>query len=116
MALIQNKTGNYIEPSINGTTKAAEGIDLPEDMRIMITNSANPEAYPIAGFTWILAYMDQPDKAKGQTLANMLWWAIHDGQQYCEPLDYAPLSSEAVARAENQILSLNYNGEPFITR
>ncbi len=41
-------------------------------------------------------------KPKGQTLANLLWWAIHDGQQYTEPLDYAKLSPDAVTKAENE--------------
>jgi len=113
---LQNATGNYVEPSLSGTTKAAEGIPLPDDMKIMITNSTNPEAYPICGFTWMLVYVNQPDKAKGTALANMLWWAIHDGQKFTTPLDYAPLSEDAVKKAENQILSLKYQGQPLITR
>jgi phosphate transport system substrate-binding protein len=115
-AKLLNKAGNYIEPSLAATTKAAEGVTLPEDMKIMITDSANPDAYPIAGFTWILVYKNQQDQAKGLALARMLWWAIHDGQQYAEPLQYGPLPSDAVVKAENLILSMNYNGQPLITR
>jgi phosphate transport system substrate-binding protein len=114
--LLQNAAGNYQAPSLAGTTKASEGITLPDDMKVMITNSANPDAYPICGFTWILAYVNQTDKAKGQTLVNMLWWAIHDGQQYGTSLDYAPLSSAAVVKAENEILSIKYQGQPLRTR
>jgi phosphate transport system substrate-binding protein len=115
-AALKNSAGNWVEPTLAATTKASEGITLPDDMKVMITNSANPEAYPISGFTWILAYVNQADKAKGTTLANMLWWAIHDGQQYCTPLDYAPLSTAAVSKAENEILSMKYQGQPLITR
>jgi phosphate transport system substrate-binding protein len=82
-------------------------------MKVMITNSTNPEAYPIAGFTWILAFVNQKDQAKGKTLVDMLWWAIHDGQQFTTALDYAPLSSAAVAKAEAQIKSIKYNGQPL---
>lgn len=85
-------------------------------MKVMITNSPNPNAYPIAGFTWILAYVNQTDKAKGTTLAKMLWWAIHDGQQFATPLDYGPLSPGVVAKAENEILKINFQGQPLITR
>ena len=113
---LKNAAGNYVEPSLAGTTKAAEGITLPDDMKIMITDSTNPEAYPIAGFTWILAYVNQTDKVKGQTLAKMLWWAIHEGQVYTTPLDYAPLSSTAVTKAENEILSMKYQGQALISR
>jgi phosphate transport system substrate-binding protein len=113
-ASLKNDAGNYVGPSLNGATKAAEGITLPDDMKIMITNSSNPEAYPIAGFTWILAFIDQKDQAKGQTLANLLWWAIHDGQQFCTALDYAPLSPGAVTKAETLIQKISYQGQAFV--
>jgi phosphate transport system substrate-binding protein len=115
-ALLQNAAGNYEAPSLAGTTKATEGISLPDDMKIMITNSQNPDAYPICGFTWILAYVNQNDQAKGLALANMLWWAIHDGQKYGASLDYASLSSAVVTSAENEILSMKYQGQPLLKR
>jgi phosphate transport system substrate-binding protein len=115
-AVLKNSSGNYEEPSLAGTSKAAENITLPDDMKIMITNSSNPEAYPICGFTWILAFANQPDKAKGQTLVDMLWWALHDGREYEQPLYYAPLSSTALTKAENEIRSIKYQGQPLFTR
>jgi phosphate transport system substrate-binding protein len=113
---LQNSSGKFMIPSIASTNKAAEGITMPDDMKIMITNSPNPDAYPIVGFTWILAYANQTNQPKGLILAKMLWWAIHDGQQYCAPLDYGALSPDAVVKAENEILSMNYQGKPLITR
>ncbi|MDO8687924.1 MAG: phosphate ABC transporter substrate-binding protein PstS [Dehalococcoidales bacterium] len=115
-ATMQNAKGNYIVPSLVSTTAAAQGVTLPDDTKVMLTNSDNPDAYPIVGFTWILAYANQTDKNKGQTLVNFLWWAIHDGQQFTEPLGYAKLSSLAVTRAENEILSIKYQGQPLLTR
>ena len=115
-ALLKNAAGNYIAPSLDSTTQAAQGITLPADMKIMITNSNNPDAYPICGFTWILVYVNQTDETKGQELVNMLWWAIHDGQQYCAALDYSSLSSAAVTNAENEILSIKYQGQPLLKR
>jgi phosphate transport system substrate-binding protein len=46
----------------------------------------------------------------------MLWWAIHDGQQYTEALDYARLAGAAVTKAENQILSIKYQGQPLLSQ
>ena len=115
-ATLKNAAGNYISPSLTSTTKAAEGITLPDDMKVLITNSPNPDAYPIVGFTWILAYVNQSDKDKGTVLVNMLWWAIHNGQQYTTPLDYAPLPAVAVTKAENEILSIKYQGQPLLQR
>ncbi len=113
-ALLRNAAGNYEAPSLEGTTAATENVTLPDDMKVMITNSPNPDAYPICGYTWILVYANQKDKAKGLALINMLWWAIHDGQQYEAALDYAPLSSAAVAKAEKEIESITYQGQPLL--
>jgi phosphate transport system substrate-binding protein len=110
--LLRNAYGNWEEPSLEGVTAATEGVPLPDDMKIMITNSSNPDAYPICGFTWVLAYVNQTDEAKGLALVNYLWWCIHSGQddQYSAALNYARLSPDAVAKAENEIKSINYEG------
>ncbi len=113
-AKLRNKAGNFIAPSLEATTLAAAGVALPDDLKVMITDSVHPEAYPIAGFTWLLVYQNQPDEAKGRALASMLWWALHDGQRYCEALLYAPLPAEAVTKAESQVRSINYQGKTLI--
>lgn len=115
-AQLQNAAGNFIEPSLAATTKAAEGVTLPDDMKVMLTNSSNPDAYPIVGFTWLLVYVNQKDKVKGEALAKMLWWAIHDGQQYTEALTYASLAAPVVSKAENAVLLLKYQGQPLVSR
>jgi phosphate transport system substrate-binding protein len=115
-ATLKNAAGNFIAPSLASTTKAAEGVTLPDDMKVMLTNSTNADAYPIVGFTWILAYVNQTDKAKGESLVKMLWWAIHDGQQFTQALSYASLASGAVTKAENEILSIKYQGQPLLSR
>jgi phosphate transport system substrate-binding protein len=114
-AALKNAAGNYIAPSLESTTKAAEGVELQDDMKVMLTDSTNPEAYPIVGFTWLLVYQNQTDKVKGEALVKMLWWAIHDGQQYTEALNYARLASEAVTKAEKEIETIKYEGQPFTT-
>jgi phosphate transport system substrate-binding protein len=113
---LKNVSGNYITPSLTSASKAAEGVALPDDMKVMITNSSNPDAYPIVGFTWILAYVNQNDKAKGQTLVNLLWWAIHNGQQFNEALNYPRLAAAAVTIAEKEIKSISYQGQPLLNR
>ena len=112
---LKNKAGKFLEPSIDGTTAAAAGITIPADMKILITDQSGADAYPIAGFTWVLAYVNQTDAAKGETLAHYLWWAIHDGQAYAKDLDYGPLSSDAVKAAEAQIMKLDCGGVSCLT-
>lgn len=109
-ATLKNAAGNWVDASIEGTTAAADGVELPDDMRVMITNSPNPTAYPIAGFTWILANKEQADQAKGKALVDFLMWAIKDGQSYTSGLEYAPLSPAAAMKAETLIRSITYQG------
>ncbi|MCL2140460.1 MAG: phosphate ABC transporter substrate-binding protein PstS [Dehalococcoidia bacterium] len=114
-AKILNKSGNAVLPSAATASAAAKGITLPNDMRVMVTDSSDAEAYSIVGFTWVLVYANQKDEIKGKLLVEMLWWAIHQGQEYCEDLYYARLSNEAVAKAEDLIKSISYDGTPLHT-
>jgi phosphate transport system substrate-binding protein len=113
VATLKNAAGQWVTASYGSTTAAAEGVTLPDDMKIMVTNSSNPAAYPIVGFTWILVAKEQTDQAKGKALVDFLMWAIKDGQQYTVPLNYAPLSPEAATKAEALIRSITYQGTPL---
>jgi phosphate transport system substrate-binding protein len=113
-AAVRNKSGKFEEPALESATAAATGVLLPDDMKVLLTDSSNPDAYPIVGFTWVLAYVNQSDKAKGQALVYYLWWAIHDGQQFTKDLLYAPLSPDAVTKAEAEIKSISYQGQPLL--
>jgi len=110
VATLKNAAGEWVEASYGSTTAAFSGVTLPDDMKVMVTNSSNPLAYPIVGFTWILVNKEQTDQAKGKAVVDLLMWALHDGQQYATSLNYAPLSPEAVAKAEALVRSITYNG------
>jgi phosphate transport system substrate-binding protein len=114
---VQNKKGNFIQPSL-ATTSAAANISLPDDMRVSLTDTSASDGYPISGFTWILLYKDQKygDKTleKARTVADLVWWMTHEGQKYAEPLQYAPLSKNAREKAQKILGSLNYNGTSLV--
>jgi phosphate transport system substrate-binding protein len=100
-AQLRNKAGRFLEPSLDSAAKAADVKDLPDNMEVMITDSHNPQAYPITGFTWLLIYETQTDAAKGDAVAQLAWWMIHQGEKYAKPLGYAELEGPAVRKAEN---------------
>jgi phosphate transport system substrate-binding protein len=93
-AHIKNAKGNFIEPSLESATAAAEGAKLPSDFRAFITNSMAPQAYPITGFTWILIYPDAKPEVK-----KFLTWALTTGQKSAPALEYAPLPEAVRTRA-----------------
>jgi phosphate transport system substrate-binding protein len=117
MASLKNKKGNFIAPSLK-STNAAANVLLPEDTRVSLTNSDADEGYPIVSFTWILLYREQKyenrSEEKAQELIKLLYWMVHEGQQYVEPLSYATLSSEAVKKAEAILKSVTYDGKPLM--
>lgn len=114
VAEMKNQAGNWVLPSAKAVSAAAAGVALPEDLRVMMVNSANPTAWPISGFTWILVYQQQTDPAKALALTRMLWWNLHDGQAYAESLLYVPLPVDAIKKAENLLKSISVNGAPAL--
>jgi len=114
-ALIKNPSGKFVEASIDAVTAAAaaSSATTPDDLRVSITNASGADAYPISSYTYILAYKDQKDAAKGKALVDFIWWGIHDGEKYAKDLQYAPLPSEIVKRAETKINSLTFGGKPL---
>lgn len=115
VALIKNKSGNFIEPTIDAVTAAAAGAlaNTPEDLRVSITDSPGPTAYSIASYTYILVYQEQPDATKGKAVVDFLWWGLHDGEKFAKDLLYAPLPDEIVKRAEQKINSITAGGKPL---
>ena len=114
-ALVKNASGNFVEPSLEAVTAAASEslAATPEDLRVSITNAGGASAYPISSYTYVLAYKDQKDAAKGKALVDFLWWAIHDGEGFAKDLQYAPPPAEIVKRAEAKINSITSGGRPL---
>jgi phosphate transport system substrate-binding protein len=115
-AHIKNQAGKFVEPTLDSVTAAAEGAapNMPADMRVSIVNAPGENAYPIAGYTYLLVYRDQKDRAKGTELAKFLWWAIHEGEEMAKDLLYAPLPENVVKLAEAKIKQINFQGEPLL--
>jgi len=113
---VRNKSGQFVPPSLSSTTRAMEGAlaSIPADYRVFFTNPDGKDAYPIAGFTWILVYGDQADPVKGKALVEFLWWATHEGQKYAPTLLYAPLPKSLVTRIEQTLRTVTSRGTPVL--
>ncbi|WP_288009842.1 phosphate ABC transporter substrate-binding protein PstS [Kyrpidia sp.] len=115
-ALIQNRAGKFVAPSLETTTAAAAGAasSMPDDLRVSIVNAPGENAYPIAGFTYILVFKEQADPDKGRALAKFLWWAVHDGERMAPPLAYGPLPPEVLSKVEQKLKSMTAQGQPLL--
>ena len=115
---LQNKAGNFIEPSLQSISAAAKS-DIPADTRVMLTNSSDPDAYPISAFTWIILYKEQAygDRSRQQaeeTVKFLDWLISSDAQATAQKVDYAPLPDKVVVLAKDILKSVTYNGEAIL--
>jgi phosphate transport system substrate-binding protein len=116
-AKVKNKSGKFIVPSLASVT-AAGNVKLPEDSKIFITDTDAADGYPISGFTWVIIYKEQNYNGRSADratkLVKLLWWNIHEGQAFAAPLNYAPLSKEALKVAEKILKSATFGGKAII--
>jgi len=115
--VVKNASGKYVEASLESTSKAADGFSMPdlgkltgEQTKISITNSSNPDAWPISTFTFLLVQKDFSDKSKALAILRFAWWGTHDGQTFTKDLGYAPLPANVVKTAEDVLRSVTSGG------
>jgi phosphate transport system substrate-binding protein len=113
---VQNAKGKFVEATLDSVTKAADGVTLPADLRVSITNSENADAYPISTFTWTLVYTELPNKAKALAVARYFWWSTHEGQAFAKDLGYAPLPGSVVAKSEEKIRAITSGGTAVLPK
>ena len=97
-AAIENASGNIIEPSPEAASLVFEGETIPEDFALTVPDPANPDAYPIAGLTWLLLYPEYDDSNKAQALQSVVEWALNSGDEYATQLGYIPLPQDVEQR------------------
>jgi len=113
---VVNANGKTVLPSLDGAKADAGNVTtIPADLRFFIVNAPGDDSYPISGYSWVVVYQTQTNTAKGQAIANLLWWMAHEGQQYSASLNYVPLPAAIVTKDEAQIKSLTCGGSPCYT-
>lgn len=127
VAAIKNPAGNYIMPTLESTTAAAQagaasGLPTGDESwtNVDLINTETDEAYPIVSFSYLLAYKELNvisgmTQEKATALVQFLWYVIHDGQQFAAELEYAPLPSNVVQLNEVTIKSITFDGQTLPT-
>ena len=91
MAILENKSGNFVAPSLDSAQAALASAELPENLIAWVPDPDTKDAYPIATYTWLIFYKQYKDKAKFQLLQSLLTYCLSDGQKDSEALGYIPL-------------------------
>ena len=126
VAALQNSAGNYVLPSLDSTTAAAESLPtgLPTGSEswenVNILNTSGAQAYPIVTPTYILLYKELNvvpgmDMNKATQLVQYIWYVVHDGQELGPALEYATLPSNLVQINETTLSTITFNGQTVPT-
>ncbi len=116
--LLQNQSGKFVAPTVESVSAAASG-EIPADTRVMVTNSSDPEAYPISGFTWIILFKEQSYDKRSisqarETLKFLQWLIGPEAQAVARRVDYAPLPEKTVKLANDILKSVTFEGKPLL--
>jgi len=90
-ALLENRSGNFVRPGGAAAVAALDGTELPDNMRLYVSDPVRPDAYPVVTLTWILLYRTYGQPGKADELRQLFQWCLTDGQQEAANLGYTPL-------------------------
>jgi phosphate transport system substrate-binding protein len=105
---VKNATGQFLQADLASVTAAAAGAakNMPDDFRVSITNAPGKNAYPISSFTWLLIPAKISDPTKKKAITDFVAWMLKDGQTMTQPLSFAPLPKEVVAKETKAIAKI----------
>src|SRR4051812_24239810 len=114
-ALVKNKSGKFVEPTLATTTAAGKGISIPADLGVDIINSPNAAAYPISSQTFVIVYKDMCkaglSQGTAQSVKKFLDYGLGEGQSVLTQLKYAQLPTALHSKAQAALKTLQCNGK-----
>ena len=99
MAMLENRTGNYVLPGTESGQAALEGAIVPADLRVWVPDPEGEDAYPIVTYTWLLLRRNNDDANVTKALKALVTSCLTDGQARAGELGYLPLPRNVVDRS-----------------
>ena len=110
LALVRNKAGRFVAPTLEGASAALAGVTVNSDLTYDPINADGDGAYPITAPTWILVYRRQPDQRKADAVRAFLEFVLTDGQTLAADVDFARLPDPLRDRALQQLTRIEGAG------
>jgi phosphate transport system substrate-binding protein len=111
---IRNRSGQFVEPTLDSTSAAGEGLTIPSDLGISTIDAPGASAYPITSQTFIDLYKDVCRAGMSESDANALGtflnYGLGEGQASLGQLFYAKLPAPLLAKAKSAAQSVTCNG------
>lgn len=106
-AEMKNAAGKFVAASLESVTEAASAAlkTIPEDFKVSLTNANGAKTYPIASFTYLLAF-EKTAAPAGPEIVKLMNWSLDHGQAFTTKLGYAPLPKALVAKIRDRLKSI----------
>ena len=116
-AAVKNKDGQFVAPSLDATSEAGNGAQVPEDLKFSTINAPGAKTYPITAVTFMLVWQDMCKSGlsaqKAKLVKSWLNYALGPGQEVAPQLEYAPLPAPIKQKAQAKVDGLQCNGQPI---
>ena len=112
-----NASGATVEASIPSTVAAIKDAQFTDKQTALIVNAKRPDAWPIAGFTYLIVNKDYQDCKKAEKLVGFINWALTDkgATARAAKLLYAPLPAEVLTKVLDTAKAITCQGKPVQT-
>jgi len=98
-ALVHNRDGKYLYPSIETVAAAAATKPEVSSTDFSIVDAKGGDSYPISGYSWIMIYRKPSDPVRAQLTRATLEWLVTKGQAVAKTVDYVPLPANVQRNA-----------------
>jgi phosphate transport system substrate-binding protein len=117
-AKMVNASGKTVEASIPSTVAAMQDAQFSDKLTAIMVNSKQADAWPIAGFTYLIVNKDYKDCKKAQKLVAFVNWALTNSAaaSRASKLVYAPLPKEVQPKVLDTVNKITCNGQPVVTK
>ena len=101
--LVRNSAGRFVSPATKSFQKAADRADWKgsRDFYLIMTNSAEEDAYPIAATSFVLMERRPHNPEGARAALDFFRWSLENGRTAAEGLNYVPLPADLVQQIEN---------------
>jgi len=102
-ASVKNKDGQYVAPSVQSATTAADNATVNSNLTFSAIWTAGAGSYPITYQSFVLVYQAQSAANTTNMLKAYLGYLLGDGQKTLPSLNYAPLPASIDQKAKAQL-------------
>jgi phosphate transport system substrate-binding protein len=115
-ASVKNKAGAFVAPTLASASAAAQGVTVPANLGVKISNPGGAGSYPITSQTFVVVNKDLckagipggESAAKG--VVKFLDYGLGQGQSVLSQADYAGLPAAILAKSKEAVAGLQCNG------